>query len=83
MAKKNPNMVQEWKQKATKRKQKSEMIMSAAQEMLNSNIAITSCRIIKEKVEQEHDVQLGKTTVNQVLRNEMCLLYRQTRRIPS
>ena len=83
MAKKNPSLLRERKQKEKEHQQKRDMIISAAQEMLNSNIAITSCRIIKEKVEHKNDIQLGKATVNQVLRNDMGLLYRRTRGIPS
>ena len=46
MAKKNPSLVRERKQKEKDREQRSNMIMSAAEEMLRSDTAITSCRIV-------------------------------------
>ena len=50
--------------------------------MLKEHKPITSAALVKEKVEEEDDVQVTTLTVTKVLREELRLGYRRTRKVP-
>ena len=80
-AQKEPEKLRERKQREKERILRIEVVKEATNELLDNGSAVASCKQVQEKVVDDYDMRVGSKLVNYVMRKEMNLVYRMTKKV--